>query len=106
LFQAFFSTLVPERAFSFCIKISRNIDPTCGSGSLLLRIGKEAKVARYYGQEFNSTTYNLVRMNMLLHGISFRNFDIKNDDTIERPRHMDLKFEAVVANPPYSACIC
>lgn len=78
-------------------------DPTCGSGSLLLRIGKEAKVARYYGQEFNSTTYNLARMNMLLHGISFRNFDIKNDDTIERPRHLDLKFEAVVANPPYSA---
>ncbi len=78
-------------------------DPTCGSGSLLLRIGKEAKVARYYGQEFNSTTYNLARMNMLLHGISFRNFDIKNDDTIEKPRHLDFKFEAVVANPPYSA---
>ena len=78
-------------------------DPTCGSGSLLLRIGKEAKVARYYGQELNSTTYNLARMNMLLHGISFRNFDIKNDDTLVRPQHIEMKFEAVVANPPYSA---
>ena len=78
-------------------------DPTCGSGSLLLRIGREARVARYYGQELNSTTYNLARMNMLLHGISFRNFDIKNDDTIEHPQHLDYKFEAVVANPPYSA---
>lgn len=77
-------------------------DPTCGSGSLLLRVGKETKVVSYYGQEFNSTTYNLARMNMLLHGVSFRHFDIKNDDTLERPRHIDMKFDAVVANPPYS----
>ena len=78
-------------------------DPTCGSGSLLLRVGKETKVATYYGQEFNSTTYNLARMNMLLHGISFKHFDIKNNDTLEKPEHKDLKFDAIVANPPYSA---
>ncbi|MEF9985394.1 MAG: type I restriction-modification system subunit M [Bacilli bacterium] len=78
-------------------------DPTCGSGSLLLRVGKETKVSTYYGQEFNSTTYNLARMNMLLHGISFKHFDIKNDDTLEHPQHLDLKFDAIVANPPYSA---
>ena len=78
-------------------------DPTCGSGSLLLRVGREAKVTKYYGQELNSTTYNLARMNMLLHHISFKNFDIKNDDTLDKPRHMEMKFEAVVANPPYSA---
>ena len=76
-------------------------DPTCGSGSLLLRVGREAKVTKYYGQELNSTTYNLARMNMLLHHISFKNFDIKNDDTLEKPKHLDLKFEAVVANPPF-----
>lgn len=78
-------------------------DPTCGSGSLLLRVGREAKVTKYYGQELNSTTYNLARMNMLLHHISFKNFDIKNDDTLDKPKHLEMKFEAVVANPPYSA---
>lgn len=83
--------------------IKKIYDPTCGSGSLLLRVGKEAKVATYYGQEFNSTTYNLARMNMLLHGISFKHFDIKNNDTLEHPEHIDIKFEAIVANPPYSA---
>ncbi len=83
-------------------KLQSVYDPTCGSGSLLLRVGKETKVVSYYGQEFNSTTYNLARMNMLLHGVSFRHFDIKNDDTLERPRHIDMKFDAVVANPPYS----
>lgn len=84
-------------------KLQSVYDPTCGSGSLLLRVGKETKVASYYGQEFNSTTYNLARMNMLLHGVSFKHFDIKNDDTLEKPRHIDMKFDAIVANPPYSA---
>ncbi|CEP99582.1 type I restriction-modification system subunit M [Paraclostridium sordellii] len=78
-------------------------DPTCGSGSLLLRVAKEANVRKFYGQEFTSTTYNLARMNMLLHDISYQNFDIKNDDTLEHPEHIDMKFEAIVANPPYSA---
>lgn len=84
-------------------KLQKVYDPTCGSGSLLLRVGKETKVSTYYGQEFNSTTYNLARMNMLLHGISFKHFDIKNADTLENPKHLDLKFDAIVANPPYSA---
>ena len=83
-------------------KLQSVYDPTCGSGSLLLRVGKETKVSSYYGQEFNSTTYNLARMNMLLHGVSFKHFDIKNADTLENPKHLDMKFDAVVANPPYS----
>lgn len=78
-------------------------DPTCGSGSLLLRVSKEANVRNFYGQEKTSTTYNLARMNMLLHGISYKNFNIKNDDTLENPEHIDMRFEAIVANPPYSA---
>lgn len=78
-------------------------DPACGSGSLLLRVAKEANVRKFYGQELTSTTYNLARMNMLLHDISYQNFDIQNADTIEEPQHMEMKFEAVVANPPYSA---
>lgn len=84
-------------------KLQNVYDPTCGSGSLLLRVGKETKVSSYYGQEFNSTTYNLARMNMLLHGVSFKHFDIKNADTLENPKHKDMKFDAIVANPPYSA---
>ncbi|WP_297418864.1 type I restriction-modification system subunit M [Clostridium sp.] len=82
----------------------RNVyDPTCGSGSLLLRVSKEANVRKFYGQELTSTTYNLARMNMLLHDVSYQNFDIKNDDTLEHPMHIDMRFDAVVANPPYSA---
>lgn len=82
----------------------RNVyDPACGSGSLLLRVSKEADVRKFYGQELTSTTYNLARMNMLLHDVSYQNFDIRNDDTLENPRHIDMKFDAVVANPPYSA---
>lgn len=84
----------------------RNVyDPTCGSGSLLLRVAKEAEVVSFYGQEKVSTTYNLARMNMLLHGVRFNHFDIENNDTLEHPneKHMELTFEAVVANPPYSA---
>lgn len=78
-------------------------DPTCGSGSLLLRVGREANVRKFYGQELTATTYNLARMNMLLHGVNYMNFDIRNDDTIEHPHHLDERFEAIVANPPYSA---
>ena len=83
--------------------IKKVYDPTCGSGSLLLRVGKETKVTSYYGQEFNSTTYNLARMNMLLHGVSFKHFDIKNNDTLEHPEHLEERFDAIVANPPYSS---
>lgn len=81
-------------------------DPTCGSGSLLLRVAKEVEeVGGYYGQEMNPTTYNLARMNMILHGVHYQRFDLKNEDTLENPapEHADLRFEAIVANPPFSA---
>lgn len=78
-------------------------DPTCGSGSLLLRVARETKVHNYYGQELTSSTYNLARMNMMLHGVNHDDFDIKNDNTLTKPHHLDKKFEAIVANPPYSA---
>jgi type I restriction enzyme M protein len=81
-------------------------DPTCGSGSLLLRVAKEVgEVGGFYGQEMNATTYNLARMNMILHGIHYQRFDLKNEDTLENPapEHADLRFEAIVANPPFSA---
>ena len=78
-------------------------DPTTGSGSLLLRIARKVnKVGRFYGQEQNRTTFNLARMNMILHGVHYKDFDLKQDDTLERPQHLNLRFEAVVANPPFS----
>ncbi|WP_430972518.1 type I restriction-modification system subunit M [Sunxiuqinia rutila] len=84
-------------------KIKSAYDPTCGSGSLLLRIAKEAEVSEFYGQEMTRTTYNLARMNMILHDVHYRQFNIEHDDTLENPRHLDRRFEAVVANPPFSA---
>jgi type I restriction enzyme M protein len=78
-------------------------DPACGSGSLLLRIGKEAEVGTFYGQELNRTTYNLARMNMILHDVHYRRFDIRQEDTLEHPQHRGQTFEAIVANPPFSA---
>jgi type I restriction enzyme M protein len=86
-------------------KLKSVYDPTCGSGSLLLRVAREVKdVAMFYGQEMNRTTYNLARMNMILHGVHYRQFDIKQEDTLEHPQHIDdLPFEAIVANPPFSA---
>ncbi len=78
-------------------------DPTCGSGSLLLRIAEYAEVADYFGQELNPTTYNLGRMNMILHGVPFDHFSMRHGDTLTEDMHMSLKAEAIVANPPFSA---
>lgn len=85
-------------------KLKSVYDPTCGSGSLLLRVAKEVKdVGGFYGQELNRTTYNLARMNMILHDVHYRRFNIKQEDTLEKPQHTDQTFEAIVANPPFSA---
>lgn len=85
-------------------KLKSVYDPTCGSGSLLLRVAREVKdVSNFFGQEMNRTTYNLARMNMILHGVHYLKFDIKQEDTLENPQHIDQQFEAIVANPPFSA---
>ena len=85
-------------------KLKSVYDPTCGSGSLLLRVAKQVdEIGQFYGQEMNRTTYNLARMNMILHDVSYLKFDIKNEDTLERPQHNEQQFEAIVANPPFSA---
>ncbi len=79
-------------------------DPTCGSGSLLLRVAKHVQnVGMFFGQELNNTTYNLARMNMILHGVRYDKFNLRQDDTLEHPQHLEYKFEAIVANPPFSA---
>ena len=78
-------------------------DPTCGSGSLLLRLSNYANIKHYYGQELNPTTYNLGRMNMILHNVRFDRFDIRQGDTLKDDQHPDLQAEAIIANPPFSA---
>jgi len=102
------STLLAKLVTQGKDKLKSVYDPTCGSGSLLLKVAKEIKrkggeVGGYFGQESNPSTYNLARMNMILHGVHYRNFDIQQDDTLEQPHHVEKRFEAVVANPPFSA---
>lgn len=85
-------------------KLKAVYDPTCGSGSLLLRVAKEVEeVYNFYGQELNRTTYNLARMNMILHDVHYQKFDIRQEDTLISPQHIEERFEAIVANPPFSA---
>ena len=60
-------------------------------------------MSNFYGQELNRTTYNLARMNMIMHDVHYRKFDIKQEDTLEHPQHLEHRFEAIVANPPFSA---
>lgn len=81
-------------------------DCTCGSGSMLLETQKhltKQKVGHFYGQENNPTTYNLARMNMLMHGVDYQNFDIYKGDTLINDMYGDdLRLTVQVCNPPYS----
>ena len=89
-------------------------DPTVGSGSLLLTVkqhlsSQEQKNLNYYGQEKNTATYNLTRMNLLLHGVRPEKMTIRNADTLaqdwpEDPKRPNeaVQFDAIVMNPPYS----
>ncbi len=81
-------------------------DCTCGSGSMLLDVRKHlttGRVGHYYGQENNPTTYNLCRMNMLMHGVDYQNFSINKGDTLTNDMYgEDLKLTVQVCNPPYS----
>lgn len=96
-------------------QLNKVLDFACGSGSLLLNIRKRmgdagGTIGHIYGQEKNITTYNLARMNMLLHGVKDAEFEIFHGDTLEN--EWDLfrelnpakkpQFDAIVANPPFS----
>lgn len=98
------STLLAKIVTTHKLKLKNVYDPTCGSGSLLLRVKREAKsVGKIYGQELNRTTYNLARMNMILHGVHYADFEIVQENTLTQPQHLDKRFDAIVANPPFSA---
>lgn len=97
------------------IKLEKVLDFACGSGSLLLNVRKRIKdnggsVGKIYGQEKNITTYNLARMNMLLHGMKDTEFEIFHGDTLlnqwddlnEMNPSKKIEFDAIVANPPFS----
>ncbi len=81
-------------------------DCTCGSGSMLLDVRKHlttGRVGHYYGQENNPTTFNLARMNMLMHGVDYQNFSLYKGDTLTNDMYGDeLKLTVQVCNPPYS----
>lgn len=96
-------------------KLESVFDFACGSGSLLLNIRHRMKdaggsIGKIYGQEYNITTYNLARMNMLLHGVKDTEFEIYHGDTLtnawdflrETNPAKKPQFDAVVANPPFS----
>ncbi|WP_042050493.1 type I restriction-modification system subunit M [Aeromonas dhakensis] len=96
-------------------KLENVLDFTCGSGSLLLNIRHRmlesgGSIGKIYGQEYNVTTYNLARMNMLLHGVKDSEFEIYHGDTLtnawdylrETNPAKKPQFDAVVANPPFS----
>ncbi|MFN8288038.1 MAG: type I restriction-modification system subunit M [Chitinophagales bacterium] len=96
-------------------KLDKVLDFACGSGSLLLNVRKKIKeeggtVGKIYGQEKNITTYNLARMNMLLHGMKDTEFEIHHGDTLDNDWNVlnemnpakKMEFDAIVANPPFS----
>ena len=94
-------------------KLDKVFDFACGSGSLLLNVKKQLGkygIGKIYGQEKNITTYNLARMNMLLHGVKDNEFDIFHGDSLsndwdilnEENPSKKITFDAVVANPPFS----
>jgi type I restriction enzyme M protein len=95
--------------------LAKVLDFACGSGSLLLNVRHEmtehrGTIGKIYGQEKNITTYNLARMNMLLHGVKDTEFEIFHGDTLSNDWDVlselnpakKLSFNAIVANPPFS----
>lgn len=104
------SVLVAKLATSGLSEAKNVSDPCAGSGSLLLEVKnqlKEHRIGHFYSQELNSTTYNLNRMNMLLHGVPYKGFSAYNGDTLKSDPFYEngrpILFDVQVANPPYSA---
>lgn len=83
-------------------------DPTMGSGSLMLNIRNfinDPESMKYHGQELNTTTFNLAKMNLILHGVNDEDMRLRNGDTLNKdwPTDEPYTFDSVTMNPPYSA---
>ena len=78
-------------------------DPCCGSASLLLEIKKELPCDLICGQEINASFYNIARENMILHNIHYKDFDIKQGDSLEQPQHLNYRFDAIVSEIPFNS---
>lgn len=97
------STLIAKLISSQKSKLESVYDPCCGSASLLLEINKELDCDFICGQELNASFYNIARENMILHNIHYKDFDIKQGDTLEQPQHLDYTFDAVVSQIPFNS---
>lgn len=89
-------------------KLFSVFDPTMGSGSLMLNVRNYLKYpenVKYHGQEMNTTTFNLAKMNLILHGVDAEDMNLRNGDTLNKdwPTDEPYLFDSVVMNPPYSA---
>ena len=77
-------------------------DPCCGSASLLLEVNKELSCDFICGQELNASFYNIARENMILHNIHYKNFDIKQGDTLKSKDFPNDYFDLILENPPFT----
>ena len=97
------STLIAKLISSQKSRLESVYDPCCGSASLLLEINKELDCKFICGQELNASFYNIARENMILHNIHYKDFDIKQGDTLEQPQHLDYTFDAIVSQIPFNS---
>ena len=97
------STLIAKLISSQKSKLESVYDPCCGSASLLLEINKELACDFICGQELNASFYNIARENMIMHNIHYKDFDIKQGDTLEQPQHLNYTFDAVVSQIPFNS---
>ncbi|MBO5965660.1 MAG: type I restriction-modification system subunit M [Methanobrevibacter sp.] len=97
------STLIAKLISSQKSRLESVYDPGCGSASLRLEINKELECKFICGQELNASFYNIARENMILHNIHYKDFDIKQGDTLEQPQHLDYTFDAIVSQIPFNS---
>lgn len=104
------STLLAQLTTIGLTEVGNVSDGCAGSGSLLLEVARHlrhGKVSHYYAQEKNGATFNLLRMNLIMHGIDYQRFTVFNDDTLIHDNFYEngkpVLFDVQVENPPYSA---
>ena len=108
MFYAFFGGFYPGEGFFYCIKISRNIDPACGSGGMFVQSAKfierhsgNINNLSVYGQDSNPTTWKMAQMNLAIRGIE-ANLGEYNADTFFNDCHPTLRADFIMANPPFN----